>query len=319
MRMATDNTIAKTLRIGTRGSPLAMTQANMLRDRLIAAHTGLSVEIVPIKSAADWKKQDGEKSLSALKGGKGQFAKEIEQAHLNGLIDCGVHSLKDMPCALPEGLQITHFLPRANACDGFISAKYKSLDALPDGAVIGTCSPRRQALALQHNPTFNVVPFRGNVQTRLDKVREGQVDATFLAMAGLERLGIEDEMIHALNADAFLPACGQGIICVETKCNDDWVNGLMAAITCPVTAIQAAAEREVLKVLDGSCHAPIGAYAVFENNQFILKAFVASQDGQQIFTEAQQGKCNSVAEALLMGRKVGEILKTRAPTGILMA
>ncbi len=319
MRMSANKTQAKTLRIGTRGSPLALVQANMLKDMLTAAHAGLSVEIVPIKSGADWKKQDGEKSLSALDGGKGQFAKEIEQAHLKGLIDCGVHSLKDMPCILPEGLQIIHFMPRANPCDALISAKYKSLDDLPADAVIGTCSPRRQALVLQHNPALNVVPFRGNVQTRMNKVRDGQVDATFLAMAGLQRLAIEDEMIHALSADEFLPACGQGVICIETKINDDWVNDLMAPIMCPKTAIEAVSERQVLEVLDGSCQTPIAAYAVLNQGQLTLKALVASLDGQQIFEEARIMACASLSEAALIGRQVGEALKSRVPTGILTA
>ena len=276
-------TSKKILKLGTRNSPLALKQADMVSQALQQAHADIEVELVSMTSAADWKKQDGEKSLCEQAGGKGQFAKEIEKAHLSGDIDFGVHSLKDMASVLPEGLEIKYVLPRADVRDAFISAKYSSIDELPKGAVVGTCSPRRQAIILSKRPDLKVVPFRGNVQTRLDKVRSGQVDATFLAMAGLTRLGIEDEMIHPLSVEEMLPACGQGIICIETKSNASDIGAIMEAIHCQNTGLCAAAEREVLKVLDGSCHTPIGAYAMMEGDVLHLRAQVLSLDGQQSF------------------------------------
>jgi len=248
-----DQTLKK-LRIGTRGSPLAMVQANMVKDQLLKAYPDLEIEIIPIKSAADWKKQDGENPLSEQQGGKGQFAKEIEKAHLDGLIDCGVHSLKDMACFLPDELEISHVMTRADARDAFISAKYKTIDDLPAGGAVGTCSPRRRAFILSKRPDLNVVPFRGNVKTRLDKVKDNQVDATYLAMAGITRLGIEDDAIKPVDVNDMLPACGQGVVCIETKKDDPAVQSLMDTIHCHDTMLCASAEREILKELDGSCH-----------------------------------------------------------------
>lgn len=305
------------IRLGTRNSPLALIQANMLADAIAMAHQDIEVEIIAIQSAADWKKQDGEVSLSAQEGGKGQFAKEIETMHLQGKIDCGVHSLKDMPAFLPEGLQISHVLPRANPCDAFISAKYKSIDDLPEGAVIGTCSPRRQALVLSKRPDLKIVPFRGNVQTRLDKVAAGQVDATFLAMAGIERLAIHDDMIHPLAVSEFLPACGQGIVCMEIKSDDAPLHQLMDAVHCVETGYCAVAEREVLKILDGSCHTPIAAYAVMSGSKMHLKALVASLDGQQVFHEELSQLCHDTSDAIAIGQAVGNKLKKDVPEGIL--
>lgn len=311
------NANTNSIRLGTRNSPLALIQANMLVDAIAFAYPEVEVEIIAIQSAADWKKQDGEVSLSAQEGGKGQFAKEIETMHLQGKIDCGVHSLKDMPAFLPEGLQISHFLPRANPCDAFISAKYKSIDDLPEGAVVGTCSPRRQALVLSKRPDLKIVPFRGNVQTRLDKIAAGQVDATFLAMAGIERLGIKDDMIQPMTTDEFLPACGQGIVCMEIKNDDAPIHQLMDSVHCVETGYCAVAEREVLKILDGSCHTPIAAYAVMNGSKMHLKALVASLDGLQVFHEALKQSCSDTSDAIAIGQEVGNKLKKILPEGIL--
>ena len=305
------------LRIGTRGSPLALVQANMVKDALAAAHPELGVEIIPIKSAADWKKQDGETPLNEQEGGKGQFAKEIETAHLEGLIDCGVHSLKDMACSLPEGLEISHVLPRADAGDAFISEKYKSLDDLPSGANVGTCSPRRRALILNKRPDLNIVPFRGNVQTRLDKIKSGQVDATYLAMAGLTRLGIKDDAIKAVEIEDMLPACGQGVVCIETKKSDASVKELLNNVHCHETMLCAFAEREVLKVLDGSCHTPIAAYATLQGGQLYLRAQVASLDGQKIYKQEITKECRDAPTAISVGHDVGSQLKSELPKGFL--
>jgi hydroxymethylbilane synthase len=294
-----------------------MKQAEMVADALRAHHAGVEIDIIGIKSAADWKKQDGEKSLSEQAGGKGQFAKEIEEAHLNGEIDFGVHSAKDMPSFLPEGLQIAHYLPRADARDAFIGRTYNSLSGLPEGAVLGTCSPRRQSLALSRRPDLQVVPFRGNVRTRLKKVEDGQVDATFLAMAGLQRLGIEDDMIHPLSIEEMLPACGQGAVCIETTVGDEEVHQLLRPVTCTLTQWCVSAEREVLKMLDGSCHTPIAAYARLEKGYLSLKAAVGSLDGRRVYREEMEGECLSLADAIALGQRVGKILKKTVPEDIL--
>lgn len=302
------------IKLGTRNSPLAMAQANSVKMALEKDQPDVTVEIIPIQSQADWKKADGELPLAEEAGGKGMFATEIERMILDGTVDAGVHSLKDMATDLPDGLAINHVLPRADVRDAFISAKADKIENLPQNAVIGTCSPRRAALALHQRPDFKVVPFRGNVGTRLDKVRSGQVDATFLAMAGLERLGIEDEMIHPMAVNDFLPACGQGVICIETRKKDSATQGILSSINCNDTYLCALAEREVLRILDGSCQTPIAAHAVIEGEALTLKAAVLSLNGQQIFI---QEKSNALSEAQAIGIEVGKSLKAQIPTDIL--
>jgi len=320
-RMNKKNTISTddTLRIGTRTSPLAMRQTNMVADALRLHHPELNVEIVPIKSAADWKKQDGEKSLSEQAGGKGQFAKEIEQAHLDGKIDCGVHSAKDMPSFLPDELQIKHFLPRYDARDAFVSKKYKNLEDLPQNAVLGTCSPRRQSIALSKRPDLKIVPFRGNIQTRLDKIANEQVDATFLAIAGIGRLAIDSDMVSPISDEYMLPAAGQGAICIETKIDDVKTQEYLSKINCVQTSLCVQAEREVLRVLDGSCHTPIGAYAILKDDMLYLRGYVGSLDGKHNFQEAITQKCTSLEKAQIMGKSIGDKLKSMAPQEILIS
>jgi hydroxymethylbilane synthase len=304
-------------KIGTRGSPLALKQANMLCEALQEAHPERSFEIVPIKSAADWQAKDGETSLCSKNGGKGQFAKEIEELILNGTLDCGVHSLKDMASFLPDGLVVEHYMARADARDAFICKDYADIMDLPEGAVIGTCSPRRQALALAKRPDVKLVPFRGNVKTRLDKVEKGQVDATYLAMAGLTRLEIEDDMIHAVDVDDMLPACGQGIVCMEMRAGDETTRKILDAVHDAPAGLCATAEREVLYMLDGSCHTPMAAYAVMEGDNLFLRAIVASPDGQTCFEEELSALCKTTDQAKAIGRSVGEALKAALPEGFL--
>ena len=308
----------KTFKIGTRGSPLALKQAELLKNAISPAHPDLAIEIIPIKSAADWKKQDGEKALCTQNGGKGQFAKEIEALILDGTIDCGVHSLKDMASTLPDGLVVDHYLPRADAGDAFICNNYSNLMDLPAGSVVGTCSPRRQAFILSKRPDLKVVPFRGNVATRLEKIKSGQVDATYLAMAGLERLGIkEDPMIYPVSIKDMLPACGQGIICMEHRVDDHETCNILKLAHDTHTGYCAIAEREVLRILDGSCHTPIAAYAVLENNELHLQAIVASLDGQEVYEEELQAACTSEDEAQKIGSIIGENIKSKLPEGFL--
>ena len=306
-----------TFKIGTRGSPLALRQAEMLKNSLQAAHSDLVIEIIPIKSAADWKPKDGEKALCDKNGGKGQFAKEIEDRILDGSLDCGAHSLKDMASFLPEGLVIEHYLPRADARDAFICKNYSSLIDLPQGATMGTCSPRRQALALVKRPDLKVVPFRGNVKTRLDKIEAEQVDATYLAMAGLSRLGIDDPMIHPVEVDEMLPACGQGIVCMEIREDNARAREILDAVHDQAAGFCAAAEREVLRALDGSCHTPMAAYAVIENDELYLRAVVACPDGSVQYVEEKRRACSSDVQAAAIGLEVGQQLRRALPEGFL--
>ncbi|HPQ51248.1 MAG: hydroxymethylbilane synthase [Alphaproteobacteria bacterium] len=307
----------KKLRIGTRGSLLALTQAHMVVDALRAAHSGLDVEIVEILTSGDWKPAQGETRLMEAKGGKGQFAHEIEQRILAGDIDCGVHSLKDMPSFLPEGLKIEHFLPREDARDAFISVNYKSLEDMPAGSVVGTSSLRRQAFLLAKFPHLKVLPIRGNVPTRLEKLAQGQVDATFLALAGLKRLDLESHVTCILEPSAFLPACGQGIVGIETRSGDADVLQVFSAISCFDTTLVAIAERAALQVLDGSCHTPVGAYAELAGGRMTLRVAVAKPDGTEFFEDVVEGPVVTLEDARTMGQVVGHRLKPRLPEGIL--
>ena len=309
----------KIFKIGTRDSPLALEQANIVAALLAEAHQALNVEIMPIRSKADWNKDDGEKPLSEEAGGKGLFAKEIEQALLRGEIDCGVHSLKDMASDLPAGLVINHYIERANPHDAFICKNYSSLNELPKGAVIGSCSARRVAIALHKRPDLNIVPFRGNVQTRLDKVNAGQVEATFLAMAGLERLNIQNEMIYPLKRADMLPACGQGVICMESREDDKETHHILERINHAETAFCAVAEREVLSVLEGTCHTPMSAYATLEGDKLVLRAELYSLDGQQKYeARTEVSEQVTLENARACGEEVGRELLNKIPEGFLL-
>lgn len=289
----------------------------MVATALRKAHTDLDVEIVEILTSGDWKPSHGETRLMEAKGGKGQFAHEIEQRILAGEIDCGVHSLKDMPSFLPDGLVIEHFLPRADVRDVFLSLKYANIESLPMGAVVGTSSLRRQAFLLAKRPDIKIVALRGNVPTRLEKLAQGQVDAMFLAKAGLDRLSLAAHITQILEPDYFLPACGQGTIGIETRKDDARVVSLLRDISCTSTALVSTAERAALQVLDGSCHTPIGAYAEISGARMHLRIAVAKQDGSASFSDAIEGPVSSIEEARTLGQVIGHRLKPRLPEGIL--
>lgn len=309
--------MTQTLRIGTRGSQLALKQTTMVVDLLRVAHPALTIEVIEILTSGDWKPAHGETRLMETKGGKGQFAHEIEQRILSGEVDCGVHSLKDMPSFLPDGLSMTHFLTRDDPRDAFLSAKYKDFSDMPAGAVIGTSSLRRQAFILNKFPHLTIVPLRGNVATRIEKLHQGQVDATFLAMAGLNRLGLTQFITRTLPEDEFLPACGQGIIGIEIRTGDSDVSALFDAISCPVTTQAALAERAVLQVLDGSCHTPVGAYAVLADGRMVLRCAVAKPDGSFYIEDRIEGPVATDADAITMGQVLGHRIKPKLPEGIL--
>lgn len=306
----------RTLKIGTRGSPLALKQTNMVVDALKAVHPSLAIETVIIRTSGDWKPEDGEKRLSEAQGGKGMFAVEIEKALLDKSIDCAVHSLKDMSSFLPEGLVIDHVLEREDPRDAFISFSAKHFLFLPQGATVGTSSHRRQAFILSRRPDLKVVPLRGNVHTRLEKLKDGQVDATFLAMAGLNRLGITGEFIHPMDYEDMMPSCGQGIVGIERREDDDRVKKLLDPIHHEQTGLCAAIERAALQVLDGSCHTPIGAFARQSGQMMRFDLKVSSMDGKRFYAQSGLSYINSIFDAAEFGGNIAVNLKENIPDDI---
>ncbi|MCH2248494.1 MAG: hydroxymethylbilane synthase [Cognatishimia sp.] len=301
------------LKIGTRGSPLALAQAHETRDRLMEAH-GLgaeAIEIVVIHTTGDNRQMiEADRPLKEI-GNKGLFTKEIEEAMLRGDIDIAVHSTKDMPTVQPEGLVLDVFLPREDVRDAFISLKYNSISELPEGAVVGTSSLRRRAQLSQIRPDLKLVEFRGNVQTRLKKLEDGVADCSFLAMAGLTRLGMTDRATAAIEADEMLPAVAQGAIGIEHRADDQSAADLLTAIHHPETAARVTCERAFLAKLDGSCETPIAALSVIEGDEIYLRGEILRPDGSERLTA--EGRA-SVADAVDLGTKLGEEILAKAPS-----
>ncbi len=300
----------QSIKIGTRGSPLALAQAHDVKARLLAAHNSLSagqIEIVVIKTSGD---RILDKHLMTA-GGKGLFTKEIEEALLDGDIHCAVHSSKDMPTKLPDGLCLTVFLPREDPRDVFISDKFSHFLDLPKGAVLGTASLRRRAQALHLRSDLKVVTFRGNVQTRLKKLGEGEADATFLALAGLNRMDMQAAATEKLSMEDFLPAPAQGAVTVEIREDDNSMRDMLAPLHCKKTEIAVTAERSYLAALDGSCRTPIAAYASVDGDKLLMKAQLFSIDGTQIF-ERNVESAVSLEAAAELGTKVGLDIKAEA-------
>jgi hydroxymethylbilane synthase len=295
-----------TLRIGSRGSPLALVQARQVKERLAAAGVDAGrIEIVAIRTTGD-KIQD---RPLAEAGGKGVFTKEIEEALLAGAIDLAVHSSKDLPTVLPAGLVLAGFLPREDPRDAFISRKAKTLRELPPRAIVGTASPRRQAFVLRLRPDIRIVTLRGNVETRLRKLEAGDVDATLLAVAGLKRLGLLAAATAILEPEEFLPAVGQGAIGIETRADDAATRGLIAGISDADTEAALAAERAFLAVLDGSCRTPIGGYARVRGSALSFRGMIAKMDGSETFDVVREGNREAAAE---LGAAAGRELRSRA-------
>jgi hydroxymethylbilane synthase len=295
------------LRLGTRGSPLALTQARMVREALAAAHSfdPERIEIQAIRTSGD-RIQD---RPLAEAGGKGLFTKEIEEALAAGAIDLAVHSSKDMPTVLPPGLVLTAFMEREDPRDAFISRKAKSIAELPRGASVGTASLRRQAMMKRKRPDLNIVPLRGNVETRLRRLDEGVADATLLALAGLKRLGLADAATAILDVEEFLPAVGQGAIGIESRESDARTRELLSAINHADTASALACERAFLAVLDGSCRTPIGGHATIAGGRMRFRGMVVKPDGSEAFEAAREG---DVRDAEKLGVDAGAELKRRA-------
>jgi hydroxymethylbilane synthase len=295
------------LRIGTRGSPLALAQAYETRDRLMVAH-GLSEDcftIAVIKTSGDLIQ---DRPLSEV-GGKGLFTKEIEEALLADEIDIAVHSMKDMPVDQPNGLMLDCYLPREDVRDAFLSPNYADLAALPKGAKIGTSSLRRRAQILYRRPDLQVVEFRGNVQTRLRKLEEGIAACTFLAMAGLNRLGVANLARAPVDINEMLPAVAQGAIGIELRADDVGTRLLLGAIHHAPTGQRLAAERAFLRALDGSCQMPIAGLAELDGDQLHLRGEILRPDGSECLTMEHRGH---VADAAAMGIALGEALLAKA-------
>src|SRR5580692_1288844 len=294
------------LRIGSRGSPLALVQAREVASRLAMA-CGLAPERIEIKTIRTTGDVIQDRPLAEA-GGKGLFTKEIEEALLSGAIDLAVHSSKDMTTALPAGLALSAFLPREDARDAFISHKAQSLHDLPVGAVVGTASLRRAAMVKRLRPDLGITPLRGNVETRLRKIEEGAADATLLAVAGLKRLGLLDAAAALLDVDEFLPAVGQGAIGIETRADDTATRALVAKIDDADTATAVTAERAFLAVLDGSCRTPIGGHARIAGDAIHFHGIIVKPDGSAAFEVLRDGRRERAAE---LGADAGRELKAR--------
>jgi len=301
----------KPLRVGTRGSALALWQAEWVKARLESLWPDLQVELVPIKTSGD-KIQDV--SLAQV-GGKGLFVKEIEEALLAGTIDIAVHSVKDLPSELPQGLILSAIPEREDTRDVLITRHGEMLAELPAGTRVGTSSLRRQALLLYLHPGLQVETLRGNVDTRLRKQREGAVDATVLAAAGLKRLGLTPEHSRILNEEEFLPAVGQGALGIETRRDNDIVM-LVQPLHHAATAVAVSAERAFLRRMGGSCRTPLAAKGVVLDSRVHLRALVASPDGRRLIRGEFDGSTD-VAEQV--GTMLAETLLAQGGREILEA
>jgi hydroxymethylbilane synthase len=293
------------LRIGTRGSPMALRQAALVRDRLLPAHPDLAAEIVTIRTTGD-RVQD--RRLAEI-GGKGLFTKEIEEALFAGRVDLAVHSLKDVETWLPDGLEIACFLPRDDPRDAFLSRTSPTLAALPPGAKVGTASLRRQAQLLRRRPDLKVAPMRGNVDTRLRKLAAGEVDATVLALCGLARLGEAGQATEVLPREVMLPAVGQGALAIECRTDESWLRPLLAPLHDPRTAACVAAERAMLAALDGSCRTPIAGLAEIDGEVLTLEGLLLLPDGS---AEIRARLSGDPSDAEVLGTELGRELRGRA-------
>jgi hydroxymethylbilane synthase len=301
------------IRLGTRGSLLALAQAREVKTRLEAAHSLApdQVEIVTITTTGDRIK---DKPLAEI-GGKGLFTKEIEEALQTGAIDLAVHSMKDMPAKIPPGLMFPAVLPREDARDAFISVRHARFFTLPEGAVLGSSSVRRTAQAMHLRPDLKSVAFRGNVETRLRKLSEGVADGTFLACAGLNRLGLSAHITEIMKADDMLPAVAQGIIVIEAAASNGEARELAAAINDATTMFAATCERAFLAGLDGSCQTPIAGLAVVSGTTVSFRGQALTLDGKEVFEHANSG---GIADAAALGREAALRVKERGGAKLLL-
>jgi hydroxymethylbilane synthase len=301
------------IRIGSRGSPLALIQARLFSETLRKKFADIETEIIPIRASGDEKPGEKDTPLYSI-GGKGLFIKELEVALHAGQVDVAVHSMKDVPGILDDEFAIACALPREDPRDVFISPHAVSPEGLPEDSVVGTTSPRRRAQVLRHWPHLKVVPLRGNVETRLRKLNEGQVHGTFLAYAGLKRLGREKETQNVMDVGRMLPCAGQGIIGVEILKANTALASMLAIISHGESYAAMQAERAMLAVLNGSCDTAIGALAEVKNGEVTLEGVLLEPEGKDVWSA--KGRA-SVSEAAALGEKIGREIRAKAPKGIL--
>jgi len=298
------------LRIATRKSPLALWQAEHVRTRLQALHAGLRVELLTMSTRGD---RILDSPLAKI-GGKGLFVKELEQGMLEGRADIAVHSMKDVPAELPDGLCIAAILEREDPQDALVSSQYASIDALPEGARVGTSSLRRQCQLRARRPDLEILDLRGNVGTRLGKLDAGDYDAIILACAGLKRLGLEARITTALAPDVMLPAIAQGVIGIESRCDDGRVKALIEPLHHAVTGQRTQAERAMNATLAGGCQAPVAGYSVIGSTGIELRGLVGRPDGTEIIRGDISGQAQ---DAAALGKQLAEQLLSRGAGQIL--
>ncbi|MBI2785498.1 MAG: hydroxymethylbilane synthase [Legionella longbeachae] len=277
---------SRTIRIATRQSPLALWQANHIRQLLLNKYPNLQIELLPMTTSGDKFLKD---KLLAI-GGKGLFVKELEEALLDKRADLAVHSSKDMPAEFPAGLSLAAICKRDNPFDVFVSIQYQSLHSLPQQAVVGTASLRRQSQLLAYRSDLCIKPLRGNINTRLEKLKAGEYQAIILAAAGLERMGFTQTITEQLSAEIMLPACGQGALAIECRTDDKEIQALIAELNDPISSICVHTERHVNALLGGNCHVPLAVFCVAtKSNQLLLQARVLTDDGSIMITDTQTG------------------------------
>ncbi|GGD39068.1 MULTISPECIES: hydroxymethylbilane synthase [Franconibacter] len=302
--------VDKVLRIATRQSPLALWQAQYVKQRLEACHPGLEVELVPMVTRGDVILD----TPLAKVGGKGLFVKELEMALLEKRADIAVHSMKDVPVEFPEGLGLTTICEREDPRDAFVSNRYKSLDEMPAGSVVGTSSLRRQCQIAERRPDLVIRSLRGNVGTRLSKLDNGDYDAIILAVAGLKRLQLDERITSSLPPEISLPAVGQGAVGIECRLDDTRTRELLAPLNHDETAIRVRAERAMNTRLEGGCQVPIGSYAELVNGELWLRALVGAPDGSQMVRGERRGKPEEAAD---LGVSLAEELLNNGARAIL--
>ncbi|MDX2027923.1 MAG: hydroxymethylbilane synthase [Alphaproteobacteria bacterium] len=300
----------RTLRLGTRGSPLALRQAEEVRQKISALHAEVAIEVVPIRTHGDWQPGQKDRSFIDSGGNKGMFTKEIEDSLKSGAIDIAVHSMKDVASRLPDGLVIAAILERADPREAFISKKSRTLDDLPPNSTVGTSSVRRQAQILARRPDLRVVPLRGNVDTRLRKLDEGAADATLLAVAGLVRLGVADRITSIIETDVILPSGAQGALGIEIREKDDALRTLLQALNHAPTSTCVRAERAFLEMLDASCQTPIGALARLQGDAITLEGLAARPDGSELLRMNETGPAR---DPETLGASLGKKVKANLP------
>lgn len=310
MIMTVTSMLDNVLRIATRQSPLALWQAHYVKDKLMASHPGLVVELVPMVTRGDVILD----TPLAKVGGKGLFVKELEVALLENRADIAVHSMKDVPVEFPQGLGLVTICEREDPRDAFVSNNYDSLDALPAGSIVGTSSLRRQCQLAERRPDLIIRSLRGNVGTRLSKLDNGEYDAIILAVAGLKRLGLESRIRAALPPEISLPAVGQGAVGIECRLDDSRTRELLAALNHHETALRVTAERAMNTRLEGGCQVPIGSYAELIDGVIWLRALVGAPDGSQIIRGERRG---APQDAEQMGISLAEELLNNGAREIL--